>query len=109
MMQWLLNGMGLNKTTFAAISGIIGGLGLIFTGSFNEGVTIAIISLQQLTQRWSTNPSTALLFQRTFWGALGGVCTGVYMITQGNITEGFLLLMASLEALFQRQAKKKLA
>lgn len=108
MIQWLLNGAGVNKTTVAAIAGFIGGLGLIFTGNFNEGALLVIASVQQLTIRWANTGFVAVLFQRTFWAALGGVCTGAYMVYNGTLQEGFALIMISIQALFQRQAKAKI-
>jgi hypothetical protein len=109
MLSWLIKGAGANKTTIFGVFGIIGGLGLIFTGHFNEGLLMIFGAAQQIAIRWSKNPNELLLFQRTFWASLGGVFTGIYMVTQGNVGEGFSLLTISISALTQRQHNAKTA
>lgn len=109
MWAWLLNGAGVNNTTIIGVFGIIGGLGLLFTGHFNEGLLMIFGAAQQIAIRWSKNPNELLFFQRTFWASLGGVFTGIYMITQGSVGEGFSLLTISISALTQRQHNAKTA
>ena len=109
MLSWLLKGAGANKTTLVGVFSIIGGLGLIFNGHINEGALMIFGAVQQIALRWSQNPNELLVFQRTFWASIGGVLTGIYMVTQGNVGEGFALLVASITALTQRQHNAKVS
>lgn len=49
----------------------------------------------------------AWYLQKTTWAAIAGIFTGIGMIVNGEVKEGIVLVVVSLQQLFQRMAISK--
>ena len=49
-----------------------------------------------------------LFKKKSFWGALGGACTGVGLIVTGSTSEGAAVVWAAFQALFIAHGQVKL-
>lgn len=48
-------------------------------------------------KRWKYDK---LFKKKSFWGALGGICTGIGLLVAGNTPEGAAMIWASIQAVF---------